>query len=57
MSDDDHHHPDETPPAVVLARLEQRLGYTHKGVERLIAGAELDRAVRLAGGLGPWARG
>jgi Ni,Fe-hydrogenase III large subunit len=31
-----------------IARLEQRLGYTHKGVEGLMAGASLDRATRLA---------
>ena len=30
MSDADHHHPDETPPAVVLARLEQRLARLEK---------------------------
>ncbi len=32
-----------------VVRLEQRLGYTHKGVDLLMAGATLDRAVRLAG--------
>jgi len=32
-----------------VVRLEQRLGYTHKGVESLLAGADLDRAARLAG--------
>ena len=31
-----------------MVRLEERLGYTHKGVESLMAGAALDRAVRLA---------
>ncbi len=32
-----------------VVRLEQRLGYTHKGVEALLAGAPIDRAARLAG--------
>jgi len=32
-----------------VVRLEERLGYTHKGVEALMAGAPLDRAARLAG--------
>jgi len=32
-----------------LVRLEERLGYTHKGVESLMAGAPLERAVKLAG--------
>jgi Ni,Fe-hydrogenase III large subunit len=32
-----------------VVRLEQRLGYAHKGVEGLMLGAGLDRAVRLAG--------
>src|SRR3954452_19868273 len=32
-----------------VVRLEQRLGYTHKGIESLMAGASLDRAARLAG--------
>ena len=32
-----------------VVRLEDRLGYVHKGVERLMAGASLDRAARLAG--------
>jgi Ni,Fe-hydrogenase III large subunit len=31
-----------------VVRLEQRLGYTHKGVEGLMAGADLERAVQLA---------
>src|SRR5208282_5459175 len=31
-----------------IVRLEERLGYTHKGVEGLMAGASLDRAARLA---------
>jgi len=34
-----------------VVRLEQRLGYVHKGVEGLMAGAELDRAATLAGRL------
>ena len=32
-----------------VARLEQRLGYVHKGIESLMAGAPLDKAARLAG--------
>ena len=32
-----------------IVRLEQRLGYVHKGVESLMAGATLDRASQLAG--------
>jgi Ni,Fe-hydrogenase III large subunit len=32
-----------------VVRLEQRLGYVHKGIEALIAGADLDKAARLAG--------
>ncbi|WP_454628078.1 hydrogenase large subunit [Bradyrhizobium cenepequi] len=32
-----------------VVRLEQRLGYTHKGVEGLMVGADLDRAAKLAG--------
>jgi Ni,Fe-hydrogenase III large subunit len=32
-----------------VVRLEQRLGYVHKGVESLMAGADLERAARLAG--------
>jgi Ni,Fe-hydrogenase III large subunit len=31
-----------------VVRLEQRLGYTHKGIESLMAGATLDKAGRLA---------
>ena len=30
-------------------RLEERLGYVHKGIESLMTGATLDRALRLAG--------
>ncbi len=32
-----------------VVRLEQRLGYVHKGIESLMAGAALDKAARLAG--------
>jgi len=32
-----------------VVRLEERLGYVHKGIERLMQGAPLDRAARLAG--------
>ena len=32
-----------------VVRLEERLGYVHKGIDRLLAGAELSRAARLAG--------
>jgi Ni,Fe-hydrogenase III large subunit len=32
-----------------VVRLEERLGYTHKGIESLMAGATLDKAARLAG--------
>jgi len=32
-----------------VVRLEERLGYVHKGVESLMAGAPLDKAARLAG--------
>ena len=32
-----------------VVRLEQRLGYVHKGVESLMAGATLERAAQLAG--------
>lgn len=32
-----------------VVRLEQRLGYVHKGIESLMTGADLDRAARLAG--------
>lgn len=31
-----------------IVRLEERLGYTHKGIEALMAGAPLDHAARLA---------
>src|SRR5688572_19857235 len=32
-----------------VVRLEERLGYVHKGIEGLMAGASLERAARLAG--------
>jgi Ni,Fe-hydrogenase III large subunit len=32
-----------------VVRLEERLGYAHKGIEGLLAGATLDQAARLAG--------
>jgi len=32
-----------------IVRLEERLGYVHKGIEGLMAGADLDRAAKLAG--------
>jgi Ni,Fe-hydrogenase III large subunit len=32
-----------------VVRLEQRLGYAHKGIESLMAGATIDKAARLAG--------
>ena len=32
-----------------VVRLEERLGYVHKGIEKLMQGAELDRAAKLAG--------
>src|SRR6266436_1349350 len=32
-----------------VVRLEERLGYVHKGIERLMAGATLERAAQLAG--------
>ena len=38
-----------TASGETVVRLEQRLGYTHKGVEGLMAGADLERAVQLAG--------
>ncbi|ARN81262.1 NADH-quinone oxidoreductase subunit C [Methylocystis bryophila] len=33
----------------LVVRLEERLGYVHKGIEQLMAGASLERATRLAG--------
>jgi Ni,Fe-hydrogenase III large subunit len=38
-----------TASGETVVRLEQRLGFTHKGVEGLMAGANLERAVQLAG--------
>jgi len=38
-----------TASGETVARLEQRLGYTHKGIEGLMAGADLERAAQLAG--------
>lgn len=38
-----------TADGETVVRLEARLGYAHKGVEGLMAGAPLDRAARLAG--------
>ncbi len=32
-----------------VVRLEERLGYAHKGIEKLMQGADLDRAAKLAG--------
>src|SRR6266851_3370492 len=38
-----------TASGETVVRLEQRLGYTHKGIEGLMRGASLERAVALAG--------
>src|SRR3954447_12376448 len=38
-----------TASGETVVRLEQRLGYTHKGIEGLMIGANLERAVKLAG--------
>ncbi len=38
-----------TASGETVARLEQRLGYTHKGIEGLMSGAALERAAQLAG--------
>ncbi len=38
-----------TASGETVVRLEQRLGYTHKGVEGLMSGASLERAATLAG--------
>ena len=38
-----------TASGEAVVRLEERLGYVHKGIESLIAGADLDRARKLAG--------
>jgi Ni,Fe-hydrogenase III large subunit len=38
-----------TADGETVVRLEERFGYTHKGIEGLLQGADLDRAARLAG--------
>ena len=38
-----------TADGETVVRLEERLGYVHKGIDGLMAGADLDRAARLAG--------
>jgi len=38
-----------TADGETVVRLEERFGYAHKGIESLLRGADLDRAVRLAG--------
>ena len=38
-----------TASGETVVRLEERLGYVHKGIESLMAGADLARAARLAG--------
>jgi Ni,Fe-hydrogenase III large subunit len=38
-----------TASGETVVRLEQRLGYTHKGIEGLMTGADLERAVQFAG--------
>jgi Ni,Fe-hydrogenase III large subunit len=38
-----------TASGETVVRLEERLGYTHKGIEGLIAGSPIDRATKLAG--------
>src|ERR1700730_10073342 len=38
-----------TASGETVVRLEQRLGYTHKGIEGLMTGASLERAIELAG--------
>jgi Ni,Fe-hydrogenase III large subunit len=38
-----------TASGETVVRLEERLGYVHKGIEGLLAGATLERAARLAG--------
>jgi Ni,Fe-hydrogenase III large subunit len=38
-----------TAQGETVVRLEERLGYTHKGIERLMQGADLVRGARLAG--------
>ncbi|RUW49737.1 MULTISPECIES: NADH-quinone oxidoreductase subunit C [unclassified Mesorhizobium] len=38
-----------TASGETVVRLEERLGYTHKGIEGLMAGSDIDRAAKLAG--------
>ncbi len=38
-----------TASGETIVRLEQRLGYAHKGIESLMAGASIERATKLAG--------
>lgn len=38
-----------TASGEIVVRLEERLGYVHKGIEGLMAGSPVDRAARLAG--------
>lgn len=38
-----------TASGETVVRLEERLGYTHKGIEALMAGSDIGRAARLAG--------
>jgi len=38
-----------TADGETIVRVEERLGYTHKGLESLLQGADLERAARLAG--------
>ncbi|MGE0022706.1 MAG: NADH-quinone oxidoreductase subunit C [Hyphomicrobium sp.] len=38
-----------TASGETVVRLEERLGYVHRGVERLMAGSEIEAAARLAG--------
>jgi len=38
-----------TASGETVVRLEERLGYTHKGIEGLMAGSDLERAAKLAG--------
>jgi len=38
-----------TADGETVVRLEERLGYVHKGIEKLMEGSDLDRAAKLAG--------
>jgi len=38
-----------TAAGETIVRLEERLGYVHKGIEALMQGGDLDRAIKLAG--------